>query len=183
MVATDRINLASNLLGALTFTATDVGYGANLFYYLRPEGALVTSNLVTTFTTNFVITLTTNTVTSYLTNSLVTFTPTNTVSAIGMDICLDRTVVAAANCLGAVSLTVIEPLTPLISAPTLTRGSFNLSIPTESGKSYIVQYKSQLTDSTWTNLQSVVGTGGLLIITNPTSPRQSSGFYRIMSTP
>ena len=102
-VATDRLILGTNYLNALTFTATDVGYGPNLFYYLRPASALVATNLTTTFTTNLVTTLVTNTVTSYLTNSLVTFTPTNTVTAIGMDLCLDRTVVAAANCLGPIA--------------------------------------------------------------------------------
>jgi hypothetical protein len=40
-----------------------------------------------------------------------------------------------------------------------------------------------LTDPIWTNQQTVLGTGGLLIITNPASPRQPSRFYRIMATP
>jgi len=182
-IATDRINLGTNFLSALTFTATDVGYGPDLFYYLRPEGSILTSNLVTVFTTNTVITLTTNIVNTYLTNSLVTFTPTNTVTTIGMDICLGRTVAAAANCSGPVALVLIEPLAPFVIAPTMTHGSFNLSIPTQSGKSYTVQYKSKLTDQTWTNMQTVVGTGGLLIITNPTSPQQPTRFYRIMATP
>ena len=80
--------------------------GPDLFYYIREGGATLTSNLVTVFTTNTVITLTTNTVNTYVTNSLVTFTPTNTVTAIGMDICVGRTVVAAANCLGPIALVV-----------------------------------------------------------------------------
>jgi hypothetical protein len=182
-IATDRINLGTNLLSDLTFTATDVGYGPDLFYYIREGGATLTSNLVTVFTTNTVITLTTNTVNTYVTNSLVTFTPTNTVTAIGMDICVGRTVVAAANCLGPIALIVNKPVAPLISAPTMAPGSFNLSILTQSGKLYTVQYKSKLTDPTWTSLQTVVGTGGLLIITNPASSQQPSRFYRIMSAP
>jgi hypothetical protein len=36
-VVTDRISLGTNFLNALTFTAMDVGYGPNLFYYLRPS--------------------------------------------------------------------------------------------------------------------------------------------------
>jgi hypothetical protein len=182
-VVTDRLSLGTNLLSDLTFAATDVGYGANLFYYIRPAATLLTTNLVTTFSTNTVITLITNSLSTYVTNTLVTFTPTNSVMAIGMDICQDRTVVAAANCLGPVALLLIEPVAPLISAPSLTAGSFNLSIPTESGKSYTVQYKSKLTDLIWTNLQTVTGTGGQLILTNPASPGQPSRFYRIMSTP
>jgi hypothetical protein len=36
-VVTDRVSLGANFLNALTFTATDVGYGPNLLYYLRPS--------------------------------------------------------------------------------------------------------------------------------------------------
>jgi hypothetical protein len=182
-IVTDRVNLGTNLLSDLTFAATDVGYGPDLFYYIREGGATMTSNLVTVFTTNTVITLTTNTVNTYVTNSLVTFTPTNAVTTIGMDICVGRTVVAAATCLGPIALVVKEPQAPLISAPIMAPGSFNLSILTQSGKLYTVQYKIKLTDLTWTNLQTVVGTGGLLIITNPASLQQPSRFYRIMTAP
>lgn len=33
---TDRVSLGANFVNALTFAATDVGYGPNLLYYLRP---------------------------------------------------------------------------------------------------------------------------------------------------
>jgi hypothetical protein len=51
-VIADRFGLGS-LFNELTFTATDVGYGANLFYYLRsagyePETANITGSFVTT---------------------------------------------------------------------------------------------------------------------------------------
>ena len=79
-VVTDRLNLGQNLLSALTFTATDVGYGPNLFYYLRPGGLIFTTNTVTGFTTNEVMILTTNDVVSFTTNSLTTLTTNNAVS-------------------------------------------------------------------------------------------------------
>jgi len=153
-VATDRVHLGTNFLTGLTFTATDVGYGPNLFYYLRPERS------------------------TYTTNSVVSFTPTNTVTATGMDIYLVRTVTAAANCIESVAP---APLVPVIGAPTMVNGIFSLSFPTEIGKSYTVQYKNTLTDP-WTNLPGtpVPGTGGNLSITNPTAA-QPSRFYRVTS--
>jgi hypothetical protein len=154
-VATDRWHLGTNFLTGLTFTATDVGYGPNLFYYLRPERS------------------------TYTTNSVVSFTPTNTVTATGMDIYQARTVVAAANCIESVAP---APLVPVIGAPTMVNGIFSLSFPTEIGKSYTVQCKNTLTDPTWTNLPNmpVSGTGGNLSITNPTAA-QPSRFYRVSS--
>ena len=40
---TDQLSLGTNFVTALAFTATDVGYGANLFYYLHPAGTLTTN--------------------------------------------------------------------------------------------------------------------------------------------
>ncbi len=54
---TDRLTIGSDVI-ALVFTATDAGYGANNFYYLRQN-----SDGVTTFGTIFVTGLTTATVT------------------------------------------------------------------------------------------------------------------------
>jgi hypothetical protein len=190
-VPTDRLHLGTNLLTGFTFTATDVGYGANLFYFLRPAGTTLTTNTVTTYTTNTVTTYTTNTVPvfitntvpTYTTNSVVSFTPTNTVMASGMDICQTRTVAAAANCLGPVVTTELIISTPKVNSD----GFFGLSFPSEVGKSYTVQYKNTLTDPTWTDLVppgSVPGTGGVMTITD-SSPAAlyPSRFYRVMSTP
>jgi hypothetical protein len=196
-VLTDRLHLGTNFLTGLTFTTTDVGYGPNLFYYLRPAGTTLTTNTVTTYTTNTVATYTTNTVpgfitntvpgfitnrvTTYTTNSVVSFTPTNTVTAIGMGICQDS-VNATANCLPVVT-TVLIIGTPNVNAD----GFFSLSFPTEKGKSYTVQYKDALTDPTWTDLVppgSVPGTGGpLTIYDSSPAALHPSRFYRIMSTP
>src|ERR1035437_8152223 len=204
-VATDRVHLGTNFLTGLTFTATDVGYGPYLFYYLRPAGSALTTNTVTGFVTNTVTgfatntvtgfatnTVTgfatntvsgfvTNTVTTYTTNSVVSFTPTNTVTATGMDIYQARTVVAAANCIESVAP---APLVPVIGTPRMDiNGSFSLAFPTEKGNSYTVQYKNTFTDPTWTNLPGmpVPGTGGILTITDPTAAGQPSRFYRVTS--
>jgi uncharacterized repeat protein (TIGR01451 family) len=198
-VPTDRLHLGTNFLTGLTFTTTDVGYGPNLFYYLRPGGSALTTNTVTTYTTNTVTTyitntvpgfitntvsgFVTNTVITYTTNRVVSFTPTNTVTAIGMDIC-QVPVTAAANC-GCVTS---APPVLIIGTPNVNAdGFFSLSFPTEKGKSYTVQYKDALTDPTWTDLVppgSVPGTGGpLTIYDSSPAALHPSRFYRIMSTP
>ena len=182
-VPTDRLHLGTNLLTGFTFTATDVGYGANLFYYLRPAGTTLTTNTVTTYTTNTVPGFITNTVSTYTTNSVVSFTPTNTVTASGMDIC-QVPVTAAANC-GCVAS---APPVLIIGTPNVnSNGLFSLSFPTEVGKSYTVQYKDALTDPAWTDLVppgSVPGTGGLLTIYDPSpAALHPTRFYRIMSMP
>jgi uncharacterized repeat protein (TIGR01451 family) len=177
---TDRISLGTNFLNELTFTATDVGYGPNLFYYLRPAGSTSTTNTVITYTTNIVITLITNTTTTYATNSGVTFTATNTVTATGMDICQARTVAAAANCLGPVALALVAPE---FRASAMANGLFSLSFASQSGTSYTVQYKNSLTDAAWTDLETVVGTGGNLSITDPAATQRPTRFYRVISTP
>jgi hypothetical protein len=78
-VATDRWHLGTNFLSALTFTTTQVGYGPNLFYYLRPAGSALTTNTVTGFVTNTVTGFVTNTVTGFVTNTVTGFV-TNTVT-------------------------------------------------------------------------------------------------------
>jgi hypothetical protein len=179
-VVTDRIDLGTNFITALTFTATDVGYGPNLFYYLRPAGSTSTTNSVITYTTNTVITLITNTTTTYMTNSVVSFTATNTVTANGTDICQARTVAAAANCLGPVALALAAPE---FRASAVANGFFSLSFPTQNGISYTVQYKDSLTDPAWTDLETVVGTGANLSIADPAAALRSARFYRVILTP
>ena len=186
---TDRFTVGTNAT-ELTFTATDVGFGANLFYFLRDRFTIQT-NIITTFTTNTVITFTTNTVTTFVTNSVISFTPTNTVMATGTDTCQARTVAAAANCRGAI-VPVAQPastaqhVVPVIVAPTMAAfvsGSSPLLFTTTTGKRYIVQYKDTLNEPAWIDLETVVGTGGNLPITDAAAARQPMRFYRVVSTP
>jgi hypothetical protein len=172
---TDRFPVGTNA-AELAFTATDVGFGPNLFYFLRGRGLNLATNIVTTFTTNTVITYRTNTVTTYTTNSVVFFTPTNTVIATGVDICQARTVTDTADCLGSGP----GALTAL-GAPAAAGGFFSVSFPTEKGKTYTVQYKNALNDPIWTDLETVAGTGGPLSITNTDTTPHPTRFYRIRS--
>jgi uncharacterized repeat protein (TIGR01451 family) len=187
-IVTDRVNLGTNFITSLTFTSTDVGYGPNLFYYLRPERSVMTTNIVTTFTTNVVTTFTTNVVTTFVTNSTVTFMATNTVSTTGTDICQGRTVAAAANCSGPVAAPSPPPpsgsaTAPVVSSPTFANGSVSLSFPTESGRAYMVQFKNSLNDPAWTTLETVAGTGGNMTTTYAVEPLTRSRFYRVIIAP
>ena len=65
-VATDRFS-AGSAVNELTFTATDTGFGPNLFYALR-SGTTRSTNSVTSFVTNKVEVLTTNNVAVLSTN-------------------------------------------------------------------------------------------------------------------
>ncbi len=184
---TDRFALGTNLT-ELTFTATDVGFGANLFYSLRGSGLSLTTNIITSFITNTVTTFTTNTVIRYTTNSVVSFTATNTVTVTGLDACQARTVAAAANCPGPVAPSpqfspLVQLLGAAIRASMAANGSFSLSFPSEKGTSYTVQYKNSLSDATWTEWKQVVGTGGNVPLTDATAALQPRRFYRIMFTP
>ncbi|MHB8524288.1 MAG: DUF7507 domain-containing protein, partial [Limisphaerales bacterium] len=72
-------------------------------------------------------------------------------------------------------------VTPAIAAA-MSNGAFNLSFPSTSGQSYTVQYKNTLNDPTWTDLETVVGTGGNLPITDPAAAKRPTRFYRVMPT-
>ena len=183
---TDRFNVGSNAT-ELTFTATDAGsFGPNLFYFLRSRGPGFTTNVVTTFTTNAATTFTTNTLTSYTTNAVVSFSTGNTLTATGRDGCEGRIVGAATDSSGLVApawLARTELGTNIIPGPTGTNGSFSSSFPTEIGKLYTVQFKNDLSNLTWTDLETVVGTGGYRPITDVAGAGQPSRFYRVIATP
>jgi hypothetical protein len=243
--------LAGTNITELCFTPTDVLYGPNLFYYLRgmPKAGCpqitYTTNIVTTFTTNTVTSFTTNTVTSFTTNTVTSFTTntvtsfttntvtifstnnvtifstnnvtifstnnvtifstnnvtifstnnvtsystnivaaatTNTVTASGVDICQGRTVTALATCVSG------SPLVPLVIGgagvppPSLSNGNFNWSFTAQNGVSYTVEYKTSLSDPSWTDLQTVGGSGGIVTISNAVAGRPA-GFYRLKILP
>jgi len=180
-VPTDRMSFGTNFLSALTFTPTDVGYGADRFYYLLPGGSILTTNIVTTYQTNTATTYQTNTVATYTTNSVVSFTMANTVTAIGMDICQGQSVTAAADCLGPISTVVLVIGTPTVNSD----GFFSLSFPTVLGESYTVQYKNTLLDPSWSTLYGPFpGDGTTWTIPDPSpAALNPSRFYRVVSTP
>jgi hypothetical protein len=105
---------------------------------------------------------------------------TNLITATGLDICQARPMNAGASC-----LVLVAPVgfAQVVGAPTVAGGSINLSFPTEKGKYYTVQQKNSLKDPTWTDLTTVVGTGGSMTITDALAAQEPTRFYRIIVTP
>jgi hypothetical protein len=60
----------------------------------------------------------------------------------------------------------------------LTNGVFAVSVFTVSGKSYVLEYKSSLSDSAWTSLSPVTGNGDMVRLSDP-SAADPQRFYRV----
>jgi hypothetical protein len=63
--------------------------------------------------------------------------------------------------------------------PSLGSDGFSVSLPSRSGRVYVLQYKNALTDSSWVPLPPVAGTGSLLTLTNSPAT-DSQRFYRVL---
>ena len=73
---------------------------------------------------------------------------------------------------------------PQLSAPSYNggAGTFSLSIATEDGVAYRVQYKNELSDATWQTLQIINGNGSVQPVTDP-GPLPPTRFYRVIVDP
>jgi hypothetical protein len=67
---------------------------------------------------------------------------------------------------------------PIMFGPTTVGTNFLVSIQSELGKTYTVQYLDAL-GSTWLSLPPVAGTGGIVTVTNSTA-NASTRFYRLV---
>ncbi len=71
------------------------------------------------------------------------------------------------------------PLTQArMTRPTIDDNGFSVSVPTQSGRVYRLEYKNSLADSDWTPLPLVAGTGGERTLTDPTASG-TQRFYRV----
>jgi len=66
---------------------------------------------------------------------------------------------------------------PAISSPAVAKGKFLLSFGTQVGPSYVVDYKSNLTQSAWVPISTNLGTGGTITVTNAAT--NADGYYII----
>jgi hypothetical protein len=66
---------------------------------------------------------------------------------------------------------------PTIGAPVLVGAGLAFSFSTEFGPSYVVDFKSSLTNAAWTPIQTNTGTGGPISVTNTLTGRE--GYFRI----
>jgi len=71
---------------------------------------------------------------------------------------------------------------PIIFAPTKVGNNFIVSIQTELGKTYIVQYTDTLAPPSWQNLPGVAGNGGVELVTN-SAPGVPQRYYRLIQQP
>ena len=67
---------------------------------------------------------------------------------------------------------------PTISNPKLTGTTFTLSVPTQVGFSYVLEYKKSLSDANWTPVQTLAGTAGTITLTD-TGATGLSRFYHV----
>jgi len=55
---------------------------------------------------------------------------------------------------------------------------FRLSVPTEAGRSYSLEYSDTLAPAQWTGLPAVVGEGTVTVLVDP-APTNQQRFYRV----
>jgi alpha-tubulin suppressor-like RCC1 family protein len=65
----------------------------------------------------------------------------------------------------------------VLSQPAFGPNGFGVSLSTQNGRVYQLQYKNSLTDTVWQSLPLQPGTGGLVQLTDPTIT--SARFYRV----
>ena len=66
----------------------------------------------------------------------------------------------------------------LVTTPGYANGAFRLSVPTEKGRSYVLEFTDTLAPAKWTALPAVVGDGTVMVLVNPTATNQHR-FYRV----
>jgi hypothetical protein len=75
------------------------------------------------------------------------------------------------------SVAVVEPGVP-VSNPGYANGVFLLSVPTEQGRSYILEFTDSLAPANWTALPAVTGDGTVNLLVDPGATNQQR-FYRV----
>jgi alpha-tubulin suppressor-like RCC1 family protein len=67
-----------------------------------------------------------------------------------------------------------------LSNPAISNGMFTLSVPSQSGRVYALQYKNSLDDSLWRSLPLVAGNSGTLTLTDATAATSGTRYYRVI---
>jgi hypothetical protein len=65
-----------------------------------------------------------------------------------------------------------------VTSPTIVSNKFNLLFSSQTGFTYVVEYKTNLNSPSWTPLLTTNGTGNPVLIQDPTT-NSSSRFYRV----
>jgi Ig-like domain-containing protein len=70
------------------------------------------------------------------------------------------------------------PIAPLLTAIQFLKGNFLLTFASKAGWTYVVEYKNELSDVSWTELTSVIGDGLEQQLVD-TPPQPGMRFYRV----
>ena len=66
----------------------------------------------------------------------------------------------------------------LVSNSVYANGVFRLSVPTEQGRSYTLEFTDSLAPANWTALPAVAGDGTVTVLVDPAATNQQR-FYRV----
>ncbi|MBL9168083.1 MAG: PD40 domain-containing protein [Verrucomicrobiales bacterium] len=77
-----------------------------------------------------------------------------------------------------VSISLVNLTPPTLSNPRKVGTTFTVSLPTQLGFNYVLEFKNFLTDANWTAIQTNGGTGGPMTLTN-TGATTVNRFYRV----
>ena len=66
----------------------------------------------------------------------------------------------------------------VVNQPGYAKSVFRLSVPTEAGRSYSLEYSDTLAPAQWTELPAVVGDGTVTVMVDP-APTNQQRFYRV----
>lgn len=69
--------------------------------------------------------------------------------------------------------------TTLALNPILSTNGFSLTVPSQSGRVFSLEYKDSLADENWNYLPLVAGTGKTLTLTDPTATNSTQRYYRV----
>jgi hypothetical protein len=78
----------------------------------------------------------------------------------------------------SVQVTFTQAVSPKLGNPHRTGTTFTLSVPTQVGFNYTLEYKNALSDANWTAGQMISGTGGTITLTD-TGATGLSRFYHV----
>lgn len=70
------------------------------------------------------------------------------------------------------------PAAPIIASSLWSAGQFSVSVATESGHTYYLEYKASLTDASWTGADEKNGNGGTQVLVDSTA-NVPQRFYRV----
>jgi hypothetical protein len=104
----------------------------------------------------------------------------NTVGETNVPAGLSNVIAIAGGANGCLALIGNEPPVQqaFLSNTTVGSNSFSVTVPTQSGRVYYLEYKKNLGDTNWTALPLNFGTGANIVLTD-TNATNAGRFYRV----